>query len=293
VEQVLFKCLSISLMFKLPPVYKLCLSCSMFLLASFLCACGNDTAQTQDKPITDTIAEIAYEVPEDNPLPYDMDATDTIMVNGYLLYFAPSEKITFPDYYPEQAARDSIDTAYDNSHDQAIAIEEYLKNIYGRIFTANDSILTITLANHKRISLSKMCENPDEEAYNFDHYFPETDYVLLHVQYYEGDAYTLVNRKNGFKRLIYGRPYFSPDKTAFITTSIDLETGYNYNGIEYYLLQGDTITKQFELAMSRCGPLQVKWVADNTIAIEKECWVNEGDTAVSFKAEYGLMTIKR
>lgn len=275
-------------------MYNLRLYCQVLFLVFMLSACDNNTSETTHADIDSTAVPKDAFAEDYND--YDNLAdTGTILINGYTISFQSSEAVNFPDYYPEQGARDSIANALGNWHDQAMATEDYLKNKYSKLFTADDSVLTIKLTDNRLLNFAKIPDDIEAPAYNFDHYFPETDYVLLHAQYYEGDAYTLVNRKNGFAKEIYGVPYFSPDKKSFISISLDLDAAYNFNGIEYYLIQGDTVTKQFEVGMSRCGPVQAKWTSDSTIVLEKECYILEDGSpgAAGYRTEYSLMKISR
>lgn len=274
-------------------MYNLRLFCQVLFLVIALSSCNNDTSQsTNSNKYSTVVPENAFA--EDYSDFDDMADTGTILINGFTLNIQSTEPVTFPDYYPEQAARDSIAAQFGNWHDRATAIEQYLKNKYNKLFTANDSVLTIKLTDNRLLNFAKIPDDIDAQAYNFDHYFADIDYVLLHAQYYEGDAFTLVNRKNGFTRELYGRPYFSPDKKSFITLSLDLDACYNFNGIEYYLMQGDTVAKQFEVGMSRCGPVHAKWKSDSTVVIEKGCYIIEDDNVISgYGTEYGVMRIKR
>lgn len=218
-----------------------------------------------------------------------IEDTDTISVGKYLLYFERADSIVFPPYYDDEEIRDSIWRVIDNSHEAVNAVENYLKNKLSRIFTSDDSTLTIKLNNGKTLTFPKWDEEK-MEGFCFDNYFNAIDYALLYVQYYEGRAYMLVNRKNGFKQYIFGLPYFSKDNQSFITLSTDLEAHYCFNGIEYYTMQADTFMKMFELPIDDWGPEKAKWLTGNSILLKKDFGDFDVDTSYSGTG-YTIMTI--
>jgi hypothetical protein len=56
--------------------------------------------------------------------------------------------------------------------------------------------------------------------YRFFDYFDDIDHILIREDYYEGGAYSLVDRKYGASQKIDEVPIFSPDRTRFLTESI-------------------------------------------------------------------------
>lgn len=264
------------------------------LVILWLTACGDPLNK---KPANDPAADNAVaesivdeEYPEEERS-YTIEPTDTISIGNYTLYFSPTDSIPFPPYYSDQKIRDSFWRTFGNSHDAANAVENYLKTKQPQIFTADDSTLTLLLAEGKKIVLPKWDEE-EMKGYCFEGYFPEIDYILLYVQYYEGSAYALVHRKNGFIREIWGRPYFANNQNSFITANIDMEAGYSFNGIEYYTLTTDSVVRQFALGITNCGPVKAKWINDRNIVMLQECMVANSDDFY-YRTNYAKLTIMR
>ncbi|MBW7912808.1 MAG: hypothetical protein H3C54_03705 [Taibaiella sp.] len=112
------------------------------------------------------------------------------------------------------------------------------------------------------------------------------------MQYYEGGAYMLVNRKNGYNRQIHGKPYFSNNHKSFITVNVDMEAHYSFNGIEYYTVTADSIIQQFELDIANWGPAKAKWINDKNIILAQERMVANPGTYY-LTTDYALLTIMK
>ncbi len=214
---------------------------------------------------------------------------DTIIKEGIKIYFTQISEADFNPYYIDQEERNRIIKNLDNSHEKAIAIENYLTQQFRDYFSTTDSTLTLFLENNEKIILPKWDKELDL-GYNFENYFPQTNYILLYVQYYEGNGWMLVNRKNGFKRFMHGQPYFSPDNKSILTASVDLEADYSFNGIEYYKLQNDTLTKILELKIKDWGPEKIKWTSNSSAVIAKTFWTFENNQII-YHTKYTTMTI--
>ncbi|HEY9176914.1 MAG TPA: hypothetical protein VIN07_04450 [Flavipsychrobacter sp.] len=264
------------------------------LVILWLTACGDPlNKKPANNPVTDTTNTglvINGEFPEEETS-YTIEPTDTISIGNYTLYFTPTDSILFPPYYSDQKIRDSFWRVFGNSHDAANAVENYLEKKLPEIFTSDDSTLTLRLADGKKLVLLKWDEE-EMQGYCFEGYFPEIDYVLLYVQYYEGSAYALVNRKNGFIREIRGMPYFTGNYKSFITVSVDMEANYSFNGIEYYTFTADSVVQQFVLGTTNWGPNNAKWLSGNSVIVGKEDWIANADTFY-YRTDYTLMTIMR
>lgn len=265
-----------------------------FVVLFWLTACGNSqNKEGVNSNLTDSFQAESI-VKEDFPeeeTSYTIEPTDTISIGNYILYFTPTDSITFPPYYSDQKIRDSIWHIFGNSHDAANAVESYLKKKLPEIFAADDSTLTVHLVNGKKLVLPKWDEE-EMRGYCFEGYSPEIDYVMLFVQYYEGSAYMLVNRKNGYNRQIHGKPYFSNNHKSFITVNVDMEAHYSFNGIEYYTVTADSIIQQFELDIANWGPNNAKWISGNSIILGKEDWIANADTFY-YRTNYAKLTIMR
>lgn len=265
------------------------------ILLLILTACANNQSEKgqADYSTVDTAKaeQVISEESSEEEVYYTIEPTDTVSLGKYVLYFKPADSITFSPYYTDQEIRDSFWRVFGNSHDAANAVENYLKRELPGIFTSNDSTLTLQLVDGKKLVLPK-CDEEEMRYYCFEGYFPEIDYILLYVQYYEGSAYALVNRKNGIIRQIHGTPYFSDNYKSFITVNVDMEANYSFNGIEYYTLTADSMLRQFELGITNWGPAKAKWINDKNIVLLQERMVASPDTYY-YATDYTQLTIMR
>jgi hypothetical protein len=87
---------------------------------------------------------------------------------------------------------------------------------------------------------------------------------------YEGAYWTLVNRKNGFKKSVIGNPYFSSNGKQILVTNIDLWAGYQKNGLELFAVDGDTLRKGCVIEIMNWGPTKAKWISENEIILRIE-----------------------
>ncbi len=194
---------------------------------------------------------------------------DTVKLNGYKLTFQPTSSVAMTDIFGDFSFRKQMTDTIGNSHQKAIFIEKYLTKKFEDYFIANDSVLTLLLSDGRQLKFLKW-DSERDEGFNFEHYFSSIDYFLLHVQWGEGNCWMLVNRKNGFKKYIMGKPYISPDLQKIFSINSDLDAGYSDNGFELLSISNDTLKTEFKLDIRNWGPTGAKWLANNRLIIEKE-----------------------
>lgn len=219
---------------------------------------------------------------------------DTIKLTNHTLFFEPYNLDTlFEHYYSDWKQRNELTKNLGNSHEKAITIEKYLLKTYNKIFSLNDSILTVKLLNGDSIRLKIWDETSgDGLSHNFDNYFQDQSYVLIYNQYIEGNGYQLVNLKNGKSMYISGLPYFSPENNYVLTTSLDLEAGYNFNGIELYEIDSDTLKELASIELNGWGAERLKWLNNSEAVFEKLIWTVEYNEVV-YRKKYSKLTIKK
>src|SRR5688572_6752447 len=204
---------------------------------------------------------------------------DIIRLNGYDMFFEPVSISAFPAYYQDEVQRDVVSKDSANWHGKAEAMEKYLLKTNSQYFSIQDSTLVLKLQNGKQLKFPKW-DSVNDLGYNFENFFPDINYYLLRVQFYEGDGWMLVNQKNGASQFVGGRPYFSPDKKQVIAGNLDLEAGYSFNGLQYFIVVGDSLKKEWELEINNWGPEAIKWTSNNSVDIKKAYWTNEADSMV-------------
>ena len=94
----------------------------------------------------------------------------------------------------------------------------YLTTKYPNIVEFKDWGYLVKLENGKKIELRNYLVNNDGyQSYYFNKYFKDFGYLLFDMSVSEAYGFILINLENGKKITISSEPYFSPDKTKFIT----------------------------------------------------------------------------
>ncbi len=227
-----------------------------------------------------TLAFVAITVACGGQVP---NKSDTIKANDYTLIFSSTDSVVMADIYGDGDLRHQMTDSIRNTHQRAMFIEKYLADKFKKCFKTTDNTLILFLQNGNELNFPKW----DEEkgvGYNFVNYFQSIDYILLRVQWDEGNNWVLVNRKNGFTKNIIGEPYISPSTKKILTVN-STEPGYGDSGIELLSITGDTLKSEFEV-LRNLGATGAKWITDNKVIVEEDV-SDEGEKKV-----YELLVIK-
>lgn len=157
-----------------------------------------------------------------------------------------------------------------------------------------DSLLTFTLANGEKVELRDVYQpfQADVLIFNYLKSYDIISYWLYEVSYYEGAGMSLLNKDNGEKINVWGVPTFSPDKSHFVTYSMDVVAGYQPNGIQLFEVNDGKATLVWKFEVSEeWGPENVRWIDNETIAIQKSSVDCESED-MSYTSEYVKMKIK-
>lgn len=226
------------------------LALTIFILT--LVSCNNRNSGNDEKSNRDSV----------------FSKTDTLIASNYLLTFEKADSFKRTDIFGDLDTRLKMTDKIDNSHEEAQTIQKHLSKKFGDYFYTTDTTLVLKLSNGKTESFP-LWDEKKEEGFSFVHFFDKIDYILLHVQWYEGNCWMLVNRKNGMKKYINGLPYISLDNKKIIAINTDLEAAYSFNGIELYLITSDSLKLEFSRE-TKWGPKDLKWLSDNQISLKRE-----------------------
>jgi hypothetical protein len=104
----------------------------------------------------------------------------------------------------------------------------------------------------------------------FESHLADIGYFLVKADLYEGRAFLLVNDKTGGKTWLKGPPVISPDNRRFVTTSMDLEAGYNPNEIQVWRLAPSGPELEYSANFGeQWGPSGPSWKNKDTISFKK------------------------
>ena len=79
-------------------------------------------------------------------------------------------------------------------------------------------------------------EGGDFVRYRYRALLPEIAQHLVQMDFYEGGGWLLVDAVTAEQTRVLGPPVVAPDRSRFVATSVDLEAGYDPNGIQVWSL---------------------------------------------------------
>lgn len=106
------------------------------------------------------------------------------------------------------------------------------------------------------------------EHFSLWSYEEEIDSYLIHVRYWEGDGYVLVNGTSGHQTYLDAPPVVSPDRKRLITVNMDLEAGYTPTRIQIYRIAPDSLELEWTHEPEgdpAWGPSEAEWVDSVTV----------------------------
>lgn len=179
---------------------------------------------------------------------------------------------------------DKLCNGIGNSYECAKIIEQHQIPKYSGMVKRVDKKLIFQLDNDKELALEDKDKESQGSWFSFRDYLKEINSYIVHVQYYEGGAFCLINKKTGDKVDIPGLIEISPDKKRFVSYNIDLIAEYEKNGFTIYTLTNGTYKQEYDIELMEWGPSKVKWIDNSTIEIEKFAYTTDlKDTIIGFE----------
>ncbi len=98
-------------------------------------------------------------------------------------------------------------------------------------------------------------------------YFPEVAYWVVELTGYEWSEWQLINGVTGIAQSAISAPVLSPDGKRFLCSYRDVIAAFNYNGIQIWRIEQDSLIPEFEILDEMClwGPADVRWESDTSI----------------------------
>jgi len=143
-----------------------------------------------------------------------------------------------------------------------------LKSAGPKVIRKNHSLILHCSKGRKVIFNDGDMKEEKTHVYSFKKYYKKAGQFLVMATYYESYGLFLVNEKTAKKMSVWGSPVFSPDKSKFICTSVDMEAGYVPNGIQIWEKRGNNYIKKYEKNIE-WGAMDPKWTGNNTLQLTR------------------------
>jgi hypothetical protein len=124
----------------------------------------------------------------------------------------------------------------------------------------------LTLVDASEHEAEYEAEYEGEGWYSYMEYIESINSHLVHLQYYEGDAFLLVNANTGIQTLIDTVPVVSPDRTHFVTASAS--EAYNPNRVQIWRVTEAAAELEWEYEPTDWGPINPQWVSSTQVTVE-------------------------
>lgn len=247
----------------------------ILILILLFVSCGNKNKVTTNLEIPSEVSTI-----------YNDD--EIIKAGKYELRLEKSESFEETDIFGDKELIDSLIKSYEDPKFNPKHYDTYFKDKFGQYFYNTDSALIVKLADGSELRLENNLEDGDSyQEHSFYYYFPEIDYYLIDILIYEGFYRKLINRKNGYTKIIFGKPYVSKDKSKIICINSDLEAGFTFNGIELYSIKADSLQTEFVFE-TEWGPIDLKWINENQLLLKIEYFSSTQELI-----DYKLVTLNK
>ncbi|HOU84570.1 MAG TPA: SH3 domain-containing protein [Spirochaetota bacterium] len=155
-----------------------------------------------------------------------------------------------------------------NSYERAIYLEKKILLEIGDKVERKEQVLKIRCSEKEIVFEDKKINTDSSVRYSLVHYYNNQKLFLIHVQYYEGSSYCLVDEKTGSKYVLWNEPIFSPDVKSFFCSSVDLVAQYTKNGIQVWTRGETGFDKVFEQEL-KWGAVSLAWKNDNEISMQR------------------------
>ena len=185
-----------------------------------------------------------------------LPSTDTFQVRGGVLQLFSVTQASF-----NQLAGSTLPAQPDSTDSPAIG------HTKGRVYRKG-SLLVFTLDNgHKAVVQDDTTDTDQMSAHYYWGELAKAHQWVLFVGLWEGSEALLVDQRTGQKTPIWGQSVASPDGQHVTVYSYDMT--YNPTGLQLYQVDINGIHQLWERNTS-WGPLGVKWLDNQGLAIEKQ-----------------------
>lgn len=168
----------------------------------------------------------------------------------------------------------------DNSFTCARAIEKaQSRGKLKRHFSRKDDVVKVRTAT-RIVALTDHQEASEEERhfYSYQTFLPKPQLHVLHMQFYEGNGFFVVQHKSGLSAPIDGFPIPSPDSQRFVVISSAGDARYARNSVEIWNVHKGSLRAEYryEPAAARWSPKKATWLDAKSVSLEGDCGAELG-----------------
>ncbi|MBM3602217.1 MAG: hypothetical protein FJX22_00330 [Alphaproteobacteria bacterium] len=167
-----------------------------------------------------------------------------------------------------------------NSYECAKYLEKSVSNNYPSLIIREGDKLSIKILSGK----NKIIKDNENEKFSFVEYFSSIQYGLLHIHYYEGDTYDLINMKTGNRTNIGGDAILSPNNKRLAIFNCDISSDFSPNIFKILLITPVGFIEEFNSNTDEWGADKIQWKDNKTILFEAYSWGSDANTIKEKKA---------
>ena len=161
-----------------------------------------------------------------------------------------------------------------NTGDCARAIETYQRPLLKGQFRRSGNTLIIPIEGSKSVVLRDYWSDVSHgRDYSYIEFVPQIGQHLVHVQYYEGQSFWLVDAKSGKRTEICGVPILAPNGSRFGCYDANAEDG---SSVEIWRITTSGFRREWVFDQMDWVPGGLVWLNDNSIRILKEDFGGRG-----------------
>jgi hypothetical protein len=131
-------------------------------------------------------------------------------------------------------------------------------------------------------------------TYQFHAWLPRVSQYLIHLQYFEGDGYMLLDARTSARIYLDDIPVFSPSGDRFAVASGDTETNYNPTSLSVWRITRTEVIQEWRWADSALtagwAPQAARW--KNEVTIEADYLYGDPDSG-ELTAAHPLQLVRR
>ena len=174
------------------------------------------------------------------------------------------------DYMVNKLPECAVNSQSETSCARAVERLQLVKN--RKFATRTNDVLTVQTAKKQLKWVDDYSDSYQKFiVYSYLGFNPKLRVHVIHLNYYEGDAYMVIDHRTGQLAYPSGFPVWSPDGTHFLSVSQDMFASFNPNNVEIWELNSGKFVRLFNLE-PEWGPGVGKWIAPHTIQVEKFCY---------------------